>query len=294
MSSSGASPNIPSLKHTLSGNASNAPAVHLPHTHSRNQSHQSSNHNRPNSMAGLSQHSLVHGHGNPNSMHNESNTAPPQMLRAVTATGVYNRPMNIHNNGPGSNPNNSMVSGARLPGSSATNFPASSTTLPTSAVRSASGSSPNMQNWRMYLTIEERQAVRSKIRDAYLNKCTSYDDILQVACAIEEELLHISAPSRLDYFKSGFEFETRVKLKREQFKGIQAAEAKHWGNTGNESVSNIGNGCSPKNYAGEASNARSSNSNNEREQADSGRAEVNQNSSVHTDSVSYIKKQRFT
>ncbi|KAL0591637.1 hypothetical protein ABG067_001238 [Albugo candida] len=290
MSSSGASPNIPSLKHTLSANASNAPAVHLPHAHARNQSHQPSNHNRPNSMAGLSQHSLVHGHGNSNVMHNEPNTGPPQMLRAVTATGVYNRSMNMHNTGP--NANNPMASNPRLPGSSATNFSAAGTTLPTSSGRTPGGSSSNMQNWRMYLTIEERQAVRSKIRDAYLNKCNSYDDILQVACAIEEELLHISAPSRLDYFKSGFEFETRVKLKREQFKGIQAAEAKHWGSSGNESGNNIGNGCSPKNYGSEAGNARSCNANNEREQADNGRAEVNQNLSGHTEAVSYNKKQR--
>lgn len=178
MSSSGASPNIPSLKHTLSANASNAPAVHLPHAHARNQSHQPSNHNRPNSMAGLSQHSLVHGHGNSNVMHNEPNTGPPQMLRAVTATGVYNRSMNMHNTGP--NANNPMASNPRLPGSSAINFSAAGTTLPTSSGRTPGGSSSNMQNWRMYLTIEERQAVRSKIRDAYLNKCNSYDDILQV------------------------------------------------------------------------------------------------------------------
>ena len=34
--------------------------------------------------------------------------------------------------------------------------------------------------------------------------------------AIDEELLHISAPSRLDYFKSGCQFDKRVKEKRKQ------------------------------------------------------------------------------
>ncbi|KAJ8524226.1 hypothetical protein ON010_g16892 [Phytophthora cinnamomi] len=92
----------------------------------------------------------------------------------------------------------------------------------TTATRSVSQSS-TMQDWRMYLTIEERQAVRSKIRDAYTSRCTTYEDLLQVACAIEEELLHISAPSRLDYFKSGFEFENRVKLKKDQLQGQLAA-----------------------------------------------------------------------
>lgn len=47
--------------------------------------------------------------------------------------------------------------------------------------------------------------------------------VLPQACAIEEELLHISAPSRLDYFKSGFEFENRVKLKKDQLQGQLAA-----------------------------------------------------------------------
>jgi hypothetical protein len=74
-------------------------------------------------------------------------------------------------------------------------------------------------DWRTYLTIEERQAVRQKIRSAYSKSCTNYKELLQTVVAIEEELLHVSAPSRLDYFKSGFDFENRVKTKRGQLTG---------------------------------------------------------------------------
>jgi len=59
--------------------------------------------------------------------------------------------------------------------------------------------------------------MRDKIRTAYRNACTSYDDLLTTVVAIEEELLHISAPSRLDYFKSGCQFDKRVHEKRKQF-----------------------------------------------------------------------------
>ena len=71
--------------------------------------------------------------------------------------------------------------------------------------------------WRRFLTVEERQAMRDKIRSAYMNACTTYDDLLKTVVAIEEELLHISAPSRLDYFKSGCQFDKRVHEKRKQF-----------------------------------------------------------------------------
>jgi hypothetical protein len=39
----------------------------------------------------------------------------------------------------------------------------------------------------------------------------------QTCAAIEEELVFVSAPSRLDYFKTGMQFEKRVAEKRKQF-----------------------------------------------------------------------------
>ena len=45
--------------------------------------------------------------------------------------------------------------------------------------------------------------------------------------AIEEELLHMAAPSRLDYFKAGVQFDRRVADKRKQLAApaADAAEA---------------------------------------------------------------------
>ena len=78
-------------------------------------------------------------------------------------------------------------------------------------------------DWRTFLTIEERLAVRNKINNAYTGSCKTYEELLDTVVAIEEELLYISAPSRLDYFKSGLEFESRVGLKRKQLQGVE-----HW------------------------------------------------------------------
>ncbi|KAE9011222.1 hypothetical protein PR001_g14409 [Phytophthora rubi] len=187
---------IPSLKRTLSGGAAGS----VGHGHA----------------GGLASHLGV-GMNNMNSipsvLHATPSTNPPQMLRAVTASGVYNRPSGSSAFRAGGSSSGGVGGGSSV---------ASTSLSATTATRSVSQSS-TMQDWRMYLTIEERQAVRSKIRDAYTSRCTSYEDLLQVACAIEEELLHISAPSRLDYFKSGFEFENRVKLKKDQLQGQLAA-----------------------------------------------------------------------
>ncbi|KAG6574600.1 uncharacterized protein IUM83_10860 [Phytophthora cinnamomi] len=196
----GSAQTIPSLKRTLSGGAAGS-VGHGGHA------------------GGLASHLGV-GMNNMNSipsvLHATPSTNPPQMLRAVTSSGVFNRPSGASAFRAGGATSGGLSSAGGGASAASTNVSA------TTATRSVSQSS-TMQDWRMYLTIEERQAVRSKIRDAYTSRCTTYEDLLQVACAIEEELLHISAPSRLDYFKSGFEFENRVKLKKDQLQGQLAA-----------------------------------------------------------------------
>lgn len=130
---------IPSLKRTLSGGAAGSVGGgHL----------------------GVGMNSI------PSVLHATPNTNPPQMLRAVTSSGAYNRP-NAPNNSAGG-----FRGGAGMAiGGGAGAMP---------ATRSVSQSSATMQDWRMFLTIEERQAVRSKIRDAYTSRCTTYEDLLQV------------------------------------------------------------------------------------------------------------------
>lgn len=195
---------IPSLKRTLSGGAAS-----VGHGHAGISSHLGVGMNNINSI--------------PSVLHATPNTNPPQMMRSATSSGAYNR-STANQNFRGSSGLSTLGAGGG--GVASTNVNAST------ASRSVS-QSPTMQDWRMYLTIEERQAVRSKIRDAYTSRCSSYEDLLQVACAIEEELLHISAPSRLDYFKSGFEFENRVKLKKDQLQGqLAALDAKRRSSSG--------------------------------------------------------------
>ena len=83
--------------------------------------------------------------------------------------------------------------------------------MPRLTSQSSSGARmPPPVDWRTFLTIEERLAVRNKINNAYTSSCKTYEELLDTVVAIEEELLYISAPSRLDYFKSGLEFENRV------------------------------------------------------------------------------------
>ena len=78
--------------------------------------------------------------------------------------------------------------------------------------------------WRRFLTVEERTGVRSKLRAAYADQCKTYEELLDTVTAIEEELLHMAAPSRLDYFKAGVQFDRRVADKRKQLAAPAAGE----------------------------------------------------------------------
>ena len=86
-----------------------------------------------------------------------------------------------------------------------------------------SGAKPPLE-WRRFLTVEERTGVRSKLRAAYADQCKTYEELLDTVTAIEEELLHMAAPSRLDYFKAGVQFDRRVADKRKQLAAPAAGE----------------------------------------------------------------------
>ena len=58
-------------------------------------------------------------------------------------------------------------------------------------------------DWARLITVEERSYIRDKIKAAYERKASTYEDLLELTCAIEEEFVFAAAPSRLDYFKSG-------------------------------------------------------------------------------------------
>ena len=53
------------------------------------------------------------------------------------------------------------------------------------------------------MTLEERSYIRDKIKAAYARKASTFEELLELTSAIEEEFVFAGAPSRLDYFKSG-------------------------------------------------------------------------------------------
>ena len=77
----------------------------------------------------------------------------------------------------------------------------------------------NRTDWHLYLTLEERIFIREKIKKAYRNRTSTFEEMLETCSAIEEELMYVAAPSRLDYFKGGVQFEKRVVEKRKQLSG---------------------------------------------------------------------------
>ena len=81
--------------------------------------------------------------------------------------------------------------------------------MPLQRQRNGAAAKPPLE-WRRFLTVEERTGVRSKLRAAYADQCKTYEELLDTVTAIEEELLHMAAPSRLDYFKAGVQFDRRV------------------------------------------------------------------------------------
>ena len=95
--------------------------------------------------------------------------------------------------------------------------------MPLQRQRNNGAAKPPLE-WRRFLTVEERTGVRSKIRAAYADQCKSYEELLDTVTAIEEELLHMAAPSRLDYFKAGVQFDRRVADKRKQLAAPAAGE----------------------------------------------------------------------
>lgn len=94
-----------------------------------------------------------------------------------------------------------------------------------STMTSQSTRSPSACEWRKFLTLEERTSIREKIAAAY-KQCESFDDLLETVAAMQEELVHISAPSRLDYFKTGCQFDRLVQNKRELMGKVEGGDQK--------------------------------------------------------------------
>lgn len=73
-------------------------------------------------------------------------------------------------------------------------------------------------DWRALVSVEERITIRRRLREAYLRHCTSYNDLLDTATAVDEELLFACSTNRIDFFKSSIDWDTRIQIKCQQLK----------------------------------------------------------------------------
>jgi len=94
----------------------------------------------------------------------------------------------------------------------------------TSAGRTSNGggSSQNAKDqidWRSFVSIEERTAVRKKLKEAYTKNCASYEDLISVVTAIDEEIVFASSSTRMDYFKTAIEWDNRLAIKKKVLAG---------------------------------------------------------------------------
>ena len=64
--------------------------------------------------------------------------------------------------------------------------------------------------WRASLTAEERAGMRKHIHEAFTKHAQSFDDVLELAIALQEEALYALSASRLDYIKDSVQFEKRL------------------------------------------------------------------------------------
>lgn len=54
-------------------------------------------------------------------------------------------------------------------------------------------------DWRTQLTRHDRLGVRQKVRQAYKTQCPSYEELLLLTTAMEEQLLHIHCSNKHQY-----------------------------------------------------------------------------------------------
>jgi len=70
------------------------------------------------------------------------------------------------------------------------------------------------EDWRAQIGVEDRKSVQSAIRTAYMDSCPSYEELLQVVVAIDEEFTHAVSINAMDYFAQATRFSTKVRNKK--------------------------------------------------------------------------------
>ena len=128
---------------------------------------------------------------------------------------------------------NSLTSGPSSSQSTAPIFARQLTNItansrPPPLVSTTSISAMGGPDWRTAVSIEDRLAQRTKIHDAYAKVCgESYEQLLNVVVAVEEELVFASAVGRMEYFRSGIDWEGRLRTKKGQLGLDKAAPITH-------------------------------------------------------------------
>lgn len=143
-----------------------------------------------NSLAILSHHAAKQNQISTLFPSNKTAASPPSMFRSISSSsGIYNCAVNNSNFSQTYAPKTCISSRSAHTPTMVSNIDSSptfsgsfSTQTRNHLATSSTPIVPAAQDWRTYLTIEERQAVRSKLRDAYTNRCTSFEDLLQVVC----------------------------------------------------------------------------------------------------------------
>ena len=73
----------------------------------------------------------------------------------------------------------------------------------------------DIDDFRTHTTVEERLAVRAHIRAAFSDATLtrSYEELLDVASALQEEMLFVTAQSKLEFYSQGYQFPSVVEKK---------------------------------------------------------------------------------
>ena len=90
--------------------------------------------------------------------------------------------------------------------------------------------------------------MRQRLLDSYKKNCRSMEELLDLVAAVDEELLYASAATRLDYFKSAINWDSRLQIKQKQLGGSVGLSAAS-GNATPASPDLPTDGASPENSA---------------------------------------------
>jgi hypothetical protein len=73
--------------------------------------------------------------------------------------------------------------------------------------------------WRSFVAIEERQAVRHKLRESFKQRCATYDELLAMVVAVDEEIVFSASANKMEYLRTAIAWDSRLAIKAKQLQG---------------------------------------------------------------------------